>query len=353
MSDMQLLTNSRAESFKACRRRCFWAYECRIRRDTDAKPLRMGTAYHAGLDALKKGKSLVDSLAVVRSFYENCPQSFDQREWEIECETVVGLVTGYEWRWRNAPLNWIASEQSFQVPLVNPATGAKSLLFDFAGKTDGIVELEDKRLAVGEHKLLANDIGADSDLWRRMQLDGQISGYVYGGRHIGHKVDTVLYDCARKPTIKPNAIAVTDDLGAKIVVDKLGSRVKTERGQWRQTGDTAKGYTLLTRDMTPTEWCAKLLEDIGERPDFYFARVEIPRLDGDIAEWQEEMWDVQKSIRDAQNNNRWFKTVSFSTCPHCAYFALCTQRYNPATDALPEGFQIVDDVNPELGEDQI
>jgi hypothetical protein len=350
-NDIQLLTNSRAECFKACRRRCFWSYECAIRRDTDAKPLRMGTAYHIGLDFLKTGYTIEEALAAVRLYYACTPTNFDQREWELECDTVAALVTGYEWRWKNAPLNWVASEQSFQVPLVNPATGAKSRLFEFAGKADGIIKLEDGRLAVGEHKLLGNDIGLDSDLWRRLQLDGQISGYVFGGRRVGFQVSTVLYDCARKPTIKPNPIAITDDLGAKIVLDKSGERVRTERGQWRQTGDAAKGYTLQTRDMTPTEWCTKLLDDIGEQPDFYFARVEIPRLDSDIAEWSDELWQLQKSLRDAQVHNRFFKTVSFSTCPFCAYWPLCTMRYQPG-DPLPQGFKIVENVNSELGEDQ-
>jgi hypothetical protein len=350
----QLLTNSRAESYKKCRRREFWEYECQIRRDQDAKPLRMGTAYHEGLDILKQGKGLEAALSAVAEIYALNSLIVPQVEWDYERETVLAMVAGYQWRWHESPLNWVASEASFQVPLVNPDTGARSTLFDLAGKIDGIVKLEDGRLAVGEHKLLSGDISQESDLWRRMQLDAQVSCYVYGARQLGHQVDTVLYDIARKPTIKPTPVAVVDDLGAKIVLDATGRRVKTERGQWRQTGDTAKGYTLQTRDMTPDEWCKKLIADIGERPDYYFARCEVPRLDGDIAEWQAEMWDLQKSLRDSQVNNRWYKTVSFATCPNCPFFALCTQRFNPSgSDSLPEGFAYVENVNPELGIEEV
>ena len=80
----ELITNSRCEAFKACRKRHYWAYECRIRRDTDAKPLRMGTAYHHGLDALKNGEPLAKAIQDVRANYESIPDNFDVLEWDIE-----------------------------------------------------------------------------------------------------------------------------------------------------------------------------------------------------------------------------------------------------------------------------
>lgn len=340
---MNLITNSLAECFKKCRKQYYWAYECRIRRAIDARPLRMGTTFHLGLDLLKKGESLDAALETIRTIYTP--------DMAIEAETVVALLNGYAWYWQDSPLTWLASEQSFQVPLCNPETGSASKLFALAGKIDGLVQLEDRRLAVGEHKLLGVDISTDSDVWRRLQLDSQISCYVYGARQLGHDVATVLYDVTRKPTIKPCPVAVTDDLGAKIVLDTHGLRVKTERGQWRQTGDAERGYVLQTREMTPEEWSKKLTTDIAERPAFYFARHEIPRLDQDIDEWQADLWDFQKTLRDAQTNGRWFKTVSFATCPFCPYFGLCTQRFDPNRDALPKGFQVVDNTHPELEDD--
>jgi hypothetical protein len=183
-----------------------------------------------------------------------------------------------------------------------------------------------------------------------MQLDAQITGYVTAARDLGFPVDTVLSDIGRKPTIRPNPVAVCDDLGAKIVLDREGNRVRTERGQWRQTGDTNKGYVLQTRAMTAEEFSAKLTEDIGTRPDFYFQRREIARLDSDIDEYQHELWSLQRTIREAQLSGRWFKTVSYSTCPLCPFFALCSSKYDPS-DTLPEGFVKVTDLHPELEDD--
>jgi hypothetical protein len=345
--EFQLLTNSRIESFKRCRKRCFWEYEYGIRRDIDAKPLRMGTAYHAGLHQLKLSGCVDEAVASVRAEYATMPSFYDTVEWEIERETVAALASGYAWRWQDAPLKVVAAEQSYELPLTNPETEAASKLFHRAGKIDGIVQLEDGRLAVLEHKLLGEDIGSDSDFWLRMQLDMQVTGYAQAARDLGHAVDTVLSDIARKPTIRPTPVAVCDDLGAKIVLDANGQRVRTEKGQWRQTGDSAKGYTVQTCAMTADEFASKLTEDIGTRPDFYFQRREIPRLDQDLDEYNHELWSLQKTIREAQVTGRWFKTVSYNTCPLCPYLSLCTSKYDPA-DLLPEGFVHIENVHPEL-----
>ena len=343
----QLMTHSRGSCFKTCRRREFWAYECGIRAEVDSRALRMGSNFHEAIHELRTGQSIADVCQLIRGAYANPPGTIDPYDWTIEGETIAALVVSYDWRWKDCELKVIASEQSFQLPLRNPATGAASTAFDRAGKIDGIVELECGRQAVLESKLLSDSLDDDSVFWRRLQLDQQVSGYIDSARQLGFPADTVLYDVTRKPTISPASVAVTDDLGAKIVLDGCGNRVKTERGQWRQTGDKEKGYALQTRAMTPDEWSKRLLADVAERPTYYFARREIPRLDAEVQEFQEELWELQKVIRDAQKHNRWYRTVTRDSCPYCPYFSLCTSKYNPG-DPLPEGFKTVENINPEL-----
>jgi hypothetical protein len=231
---------------------------------------------------------------------------------------------------------------------LNPKTKAAAKVFRLAGKIDGIVRLEDGRLAVKESKLLGDDIGPDADLWRRLRIDHQISMYVTAARRLGYHCEAVLYDVTRKPTIKPGQVPILDALGAKVVINQFGDRVKTDRGEWRQTGDKERGYVLQARRMTPEEWGEKLNEDIGQRPEFYFARVEVPRLDQDLDEYQSELWEIQQTIRDAQRTGRWFRTVNKDTCSWCSVFGLCTEGWKPG-DPLPEGFERVENVHPELG----
>ena len=342
----QKLTHSRMASFKACRRRHWWEYEVGLRRQTDARALRVGTAVHTGLDVLKGGFGLPEAIEAIGDLYVDVPDSADPYDWSIEQETIEALVAGYEWRWRLAPLVVEATEQVFRLPLPNPETGASSTVWDVAGRIDGIVQVEDGRLAVLEHKTTSDSLDPDSDYWRRLQLDHQITLYVWAARQLGYQIETVLYDVIRKPSIRPEQVPLLDADGLKIVLDANGERVMTIQGRPRQTGDRALGYTLQSRPMTPEEWGHKLLGDIYQRPEYYYARVEIARLDSDIADFIDELWDIQKILRDAQSRGRWYKTVSRDTCSYCPYFGLCSSKHDPAK--VPEGFVKITNVNPEL-----
>jgi len=342
----QLLTHSRQDTFKTCRKKHFFSYELGLRPVTDAKALRMGAAYHDALENLETGGTLDSAVELVRTLY-GVVDAYDQTELDYECETVLRLVCGYVWRWESYRLEFIAAELPFEIPLRNPETGGTTPNFLLAGKIDGIVKLDDGRLAVIEHKLLSEDVASDSQLWRRLRMDHQISMYVLAARKLGYPVDAVLYNVSCKPSIKPTLVPVLDRLGAKIVLDKYGDRVKTEKGCYRQTGDTNKGYVLQTRPMLADEWGEKLANDIVSQPDRYYARMEIPRLDQDLEEYENELWDIQRTIRDAQLNNRHFRTCNKNTCGFCSYFDICSAGFDH--NSVPSGFVRLSDVNPELG----
>lgn len=343
----ELLTHSRQDCFKTCRKKHWFAYELGLRRIDDARALRMGSAFHAGIDALGAGLGIEQACIRVRDSYWAKPEYIDQQEWDYETETILRLICGYEWRWENDKLEYIATEFSFRLPLVNPETKGKSKTFDLAGKIDGIVKLADGRKAVKESKTLGEDLGTDAPLWRRLRIDHQISLYVLAARRMGYDVDCVLYDVTRKPTIKPTQVPILDNLGVKIVLDGNGERVKTKNG-WRLTADPEKGYVLQQRPMTPAEWGEKLTNDIAERPEYYYRRVEVPRLDKDLAEFEVELWDISRTIADAQNLDRHYRTVNRETCAFCSYFDPCTTGYSPS-DNVPEGFVKLSNIHPELG----
>lgn len=324
-----------------------YSYELGLRKLYSAKALRMGSAFHDGVEAIGNGRTVNDACVVAYSNYDSPPDLFDKNEWDIEAETVARMVSGYAWRWSSMPLEYLAVELPFELPLINPATKSASKTFNLAGKIDAIVRLEDGRIAVKETKLFGDDIGGDSDLWRRMRMDQQVSLYILAARRLGYDAKTVLYDVARKPTIGATDVPVLDSLGAKIVLDKYGDRVKTERGVYRQTGDKEKGYALQTRPMTPEEWGEKLTNDIIERPDFYYRREEIPRLESDLDEFASEVWDVSKTILDANRFSRHYRTVNKNTCSFCSYFDLCSTGVKLTTIA-PAGFEFVSNIHPEL-----
>ncbi len=139
----ELITHSRTDSFKKCRKQHWFAYEKRIRRETDSKPLRMGISHHDAMEAIGDGLGLDEACNRVYQNYANMPEGFDALEWGYELETVLRLVCAHVWRWEGVPLKTLQAEMEFKLPLVNPETGRKTTAFQLAGKIDGIVELED------------------------------------------------------------------------------------------------------------------------------------------------------------------------------------------------------------------
>jgi hypothetical protein len=147
-----------------------------------------------------------------------------------------------------------------------------------------------------------------------LRLDQQISLYVIAARELGYDVATVLYDVIRKPSIAPK------------IVDR-----KTAR---RETAD---------------EFGDRLTEDISTRPDFYFARKEIPRLEADLEEFRAEVWQQQLMLRNCQKTGHWYRNTNACLHPYrCSYTDICFQGINLTNGTIPIGFKKLASVHPEL-----
>jgi hypothetical protein len=310
------LTTTRLSSYRRCPRQHFYRYEMGLSRIREQAPLRFGAAFHAGLEAYNRGADVDAAIEQATASYEVVPDWADPLEWQVEFQSVRQLLAGHFWRYPRADshgerdLSFLEVERCFNVPLVNPDTGASSRTFSLAGKIDAIVRLADGRLAVLEYKTAGEDIGADSDYWLRLRCDPQISQYVLAARAIGYDVATVIYDVTRKPTIR------------------------------------------LRKNETSDEYAARLLADIGDRPDYYYARREVPRLEDELAEFQLELWQQANQLRESQRRNRWFRNISKMTCGYCQFAPLCLNSVHVDPNVPPPGFERLTDVHPELGEPQ-
>jgi len=355
--NLPVLTNSRLSCAKSCRRKHYFRYELGVRPQSDAVYFRIGGAFHKGVELRRKGLDQDAAILEAVASYETLPgwaKTPEQiHDWMTERETVVSMLAGYFWRWQGDAdqiAETVAAELPFELPIVNPETGKPTTSFRLSGKIDGIVKLKDGRLAIHEIKTTSDDIEPLSDYWKRLRIDHQITTYVYAARKLGYAVETVYYDVAKKPDIRPKQIPLLDDQGFKIVLDAAGQRVMTKDGKKpRETGDTAAGYTLQTRIEEPAEFRERFMEDIEARPDHYFVRQEIPRLDADIEEFEHELWSQQQELRDAQKSGRWYRNTS--SCVgfgKCEYFDVCTNSITITRENPPTGFVAVDDLHPEL-----
>lgn len=334
-----LLTNSRLSCARTCLRKHQLRYEYGWRPRHEGTALRLGSAVHRGIEQLALRQPLAIAVAAACDPYAEIPAWCDNDndkldEWMTERETVAAMIAGYAWRWGEDGIEYISAECSFEMPIRNPDTGAASTIWKLGGKIDGIVRLPDGRTAIIEHKTTGDQIEPESDYWRRLRIDSQISTYHLGARSLGHEPDTVLYDVLRKPGIKPRKLT------------KAESSIFVPTRQW--FGVEITDAAASPERESPQMFGARLLADMGERPDFYFARREIPRLDSDLAEFAQELWDQAADMRERRRSGRWYRNsnacVGFG---RCEFLDVCADGRD-AADGVPAGFVRVDNLHPEL-----
>jgi len=350
-----LITNSRSQCFKACPRKHFFKYVLGIRKEP-SEALRMGSAVHEALDVYK---TTGDEQAAVDAIFDNYQKLLERVTSDeyidalmLERTKCAELTKGWIWRWGNDPaIEIIASEIPFDLPIVNPRTGYPNRNHRNAGKIDGICNV-DGRLLLIEHKTCSESIEQGADYWDRLKLDEQITRYMLAARSMDYNVSGVFYDVIRKPSISLlSTIPLRDGDGLKIVLDGNGERALKKNGDPIQSANKEKGYVVQTRPETVLEYGDRLANDIRERPEFYFARVEIPRLEHELAEMRNEIWQVAQQIRDAEKHGYHFRNSSSCKAPYkCEFLEVCTSGTDLTEGSLPEGFERIENVNPELME---
>ena len=303
------LTATRLATLRQCPRKHYFRFELGLSRIRTSDALRLGAAFHRGLELHNSGVEPAEAIDEATAGYAGVPEWADGFAWQVERETVRSLLAGYFWRYENDDIEILEVERTFEVPLVNPRSGRPSRTFVVAGKIDAIVRLADGRLAVLEYKTAGEDISPESAYWLRLRCDPQISMYLLAARAIGYDAATVLYDVTRKPTIRPR------------------SRPQPE---------------------TPEQFGQRLLADIGQRPDYYFQRREVPRLEDELEEFRLEVWQQAKQLLEARRHGRWFRNVHRFTCGTCDFADLCLNGTRVAPGEAPAGYELLTDVHPEL-----
>lgn len=220
-------------------------------------------------------------------------------------------------------------ESEFTFPLLNPETEAPSKTFVEAGKIDGV--LRDRRsgtFKVLEHKTTSDSVEPDSNYWPRLAMDSQISKYILSLNSRGLDVSTVIYDVIRKPAQRPKGIALLDDDGVKIVLDRAGNRVRTKDGKkFRESGDTEQGFVLQTRLETPEEFHCRVLSELRSDIGGYCSQREIPRSESDLLEYMRDAWALSQQILYFRRVNLWPRNPSACTAfGTCEFFDLCAGR---------------------------
>lgn len=381
------ITNSEIKTARTCARKHHLSYRLGLRPVDPGKALRFGAAFHEALDAraqtIMRGETQTDALAAaiqtaLGTFDRHAPTETDELypEYILQRTQLIALLNVYHWRWSNEDQNLtvLASEQQFNIPIINPATGRASRTYTLGGKIDKIVRLYDGRLAVMEHKTAGQDISPEADYWKRLRIDQQISLYYMAAQHLGYEIDTVLYDVARKPATSLATItqgrtkklltegvytAKGDDgeveLGfldtQKIVHEGEGS---TPTGVWLdgEYAEVIPGKQGFSIRETPGLYAMRCNHDLYTQHERHFQRREIPRNEHDLDEARYELWREAQRMRENEKSGVFPRNdsacIGFGKCP---YFDLCTTGQIPDSEYAPEGFYWANRVHQELEEE--
>lgn len=327
---LDLVTISQLRCFGECPRKEDYAYQRGVRRRLASDdPRSYGTLAH----------KLVEEWWKTRGDLDVCLDALAALTVDPYIAAKArAFIVGYHHRWYADLEHFevIAVEARFEMPLRNPTTGRESRTFRVSGKIDVVVHydgrdpryLRSAGVYVIEHKSSSEEITTGSPYWIKLKLDGQVSLYLDGAATLTDEpIHGCIYDVFRRPAQRPNQVPLVDEDGVKIVLDANGERVRTKDGKkWRQTGDAAEGYVLQAREETPEEFFSRIADAIAEKPDAYFQRGDVLRLDGELDEFRFDFWQRARVMHEAHLAKRAPRVVEscFKFNRPCDFLPVCT-----------------------------
>ena len=379
------LSASWLECFKACPYRCYLKYILRLLPIKDTDALRMGTNWHRLLEIMgmlpesmcpnclpgdvtpdcplceETGvlpKKMMDAaIREINQAYAIVPNYKEPEEWELERIILLYTLSAYNWYWGDSKYEIIFNEQQFKIPLVNPETGRALPNAKVVGKIDKLLRTGTGIYLVGEHKSTSKSIDGDSNYWKRLRLSSQSNLYslalksYLSPEDMATKFGGILYDVWHKPTIRPKKLTQGDSkkfvadgnyCGQKFgVIQGSGGYYDYHiNGKLAEVESGAKEGTFAIRE-TPEMFGARLLQDITERPEFYFARREIPILEADMERFKHELYNIYQTARNMNKVNSWYHNdQSCEATFHCPYIPICYNNLQVDENNIPDGFMI-------------
>lgn len=387
------ISASSIQSLKACPQRFRLNYREGLRTDKDTDSQRMGTNWHGmhevyaatlaeyrelqGTVMVRGGPSTPDKTlasefaltAVIEhlnSRYEKMPNTKTPFEWALERQILLTSFVGYLWRWSEDPIEVLASEVAFDLPVHMPKTGLPLPTTEAlrVGKIDHVIRWNGM---VGnmERKSTTRSIEADSDYWDKAKKDTQVSMYALAFldmRDAGVlpfeieenvRFGNTLYDVWHKPTIKPKDLSQKDTAAFVESQEYFGQEFEVQV-LWDRAPEGTKGRDSVKHVLVDNEhvefemgvkgfsiketvgmFAARLLNDIYERPDFYYARREIARTDQEIRKFRHEVYNIYQVMKTFSKTGHWYENESQcrATFP-CPFIPIC---YGPGADAVCDG----------------
>ena len=280
------VTNSEIECFQRCERLWEHTYLDRRQRLIPAESLNRGTRVHAFLAQWWTGSYLMHEGVTLQE---------------------RALLAGYS-AWYKSPN---LRDVRVNVPIRATIGGV-----DIVSELDAIgIDPGSGRTVIVDHKSTTRDILPGSQYWReRAHCDPQVSTYS------AWQADAiVILDVLHMPDLE--TLKATPEENRKYT-----RATKTEPSRiYANQRD---------RDETDDEYMTRALADMALRPDRYFQRAYVPRLDADRRAFAEDVADVSSRMMAARGATPRNPRACFAYRRQCDFFEVCWQGVN--IEAYPQ-----------------
>jgi len=266
----RILTASEIRAWKSCPMKWWFRYDQLLVPKKPLNALSYGSLVHEGLEALYRGE---DWRIAVGRFVRERVTPWNRKETAYVVAQAIAILNAYSEREPATTMGHKVHsvEREFYVRLVSPA-GRRFSRYVLAGKRDLATADEYGNVYLWDHKTGSKEIDPE---W--IQIDDQMSYYLWADAQDGIPASHLMYNLLRKPQIKPR------------------------------------------QKETPREWGERLAQDIESRPDFYFQRAIVVKTAIDIEDIGRELWDIAHAIDCAPIVRNPHNCTVFG----CAYRSLC------------------------------
>jgi hypothetical protein len=290
---LQTVSNSSLAAFGRCPREYKYAYVDRVRLRERSEALEFGTLLHKALAAWwasPPSSRLGSALSEI-----------DGEPYAVA--TARALMIGYDVAYYGI---YMPSEVEHWFTMQRNGYAMVGAIDAISTDSNGVVHLV-------EHKTTSNAISPGSDYWRAIDaLDPQVSTYMAAARANNYNARDMIYDVIRKPTIRPDRATPVGE--RKYTIPSKANPVPRLYASQRE------------QDETPGEWCERLMLDISTRPEWYYQRRTIVRLEADEMEHERDIDGMVAMIMLCSKGEMWPRNTN--SCIRygrtCDYFDVCS-----------------------------
>jgi hypothetical protein len=311
----QILTFSAAKKFQSCHKAYYNRYKKNLVPLEKDEILFLGSAIHNALELWYNRKP--DDQSIYYQIHNLINEAYplrdsderQKRDWHL----AKAMMGGYLNHYPAEDFDVIDTELEFRIPITNPATKRASRSFEFMGKVDALVKLDDLYFIM-EHKTASLITG---DYIEILPMDFQINLYAMAlSKYKNIPIAGVIYNVIQKSKIKQKQGETLEQFEIR----------KNELIRKSKTGKTSAKRQMPESD----EDFQYRLKSVYQDPKMFHREI-LYISNEDIRRTQHQLWEITQEILNTHRRGVWSQNTDTCFRYHrpCMYFPLCRAHDTP------------------------